>query len=185
MPANWTVARCPECASRRSPLTRVRSAFCYEGLVREMIHQVKYGHRAHHLRFFSLALFPLLRREFGVSPEVLIPVPLHRDRQWERRFNQAQLLARHLSLFSGIPVCSDLRKVAHTPSQSSLSGIARRRNLRNCFAFHSKHAPPRSALLIDDVITTGTTLRQCAIALRMAGVRRVYALTIARALKQF
>ena len=184
MPRHWRVELCPECKLERSPLRRIRSAYYYEGLVRQMIRDVKYRHRPRYLRFFACVLYPMISTEFPRSLEAIVPVPLHAAREWDRRFNQAALIAAEVSRFSGIPVRFELRKRSRSMPQSSLSGIARRKNLRGVFECHFSGKPPRSVLLIDDIITTGTTLTRCAAALRRAGVRHVYAATVARAVKQ-
>lgn len=183
MPAHWKVDRCPDCRVERSPVTRIRSVYCYEGLVRRMIHDVKYRRRPRYLMFFASKAYPVIRAEFPLSIAALIPVPLHRNRRWDRRFNQAELLCRKLSLLSGIPVVNALHKHSQTTPQSALSGVARRKNLRNAFTCRFPGPVPKAVLLVDDVVTTGTTLSRCAAALRRAGVRKVYALTIARAVK--
>ncbi len=72
------------------PITRLRSVYCYEGLVRQMIREIKYKHRTRFLQFFAGMLYPLICTEFPRSIEALVPVPLHLDREWERRFNQAE-----------------------------------------------------------------------------------------------
>lgn len=184
MPAHWKVEQCPECRAGRSPVTRTRSVYYYEGLVRQMIREVKYRRRPRYLHFFAGTLYPMICAEFPRSIQALIPVPLHLDREWDRRFNQAELMCRNVSRLSGIPVVNALHKHIKTMPQSSLSGVARRKNLRNVFECRFRGEAPKAVLLMDDVVTTGTTLIRCAAALRRAGVRKVYAATIARAVKR-
>src|SRR5262249_7330317 len=112
-------------------------------------------------------------------------VPLQREREWKRTFNQAEIIARHMSNLSGIPCRLILKKSRKTRSQSSLSGNARRANLRGAFEMKSSESIPSSVLIIDDVITTGATIEECARTLRRAGVKRVYAVSVARAVKNF
>lgn len=184
-PANWKVRICPDCSAHRRPFRALRSAFSYEGLVRKMIRDAKYGGHARYLRFFGEELYVLARREFSRPVEAIVPVPLHRAREWDRRFNQAELLARRIGTLWGLPVWKPLRKRKRTAAQSSLSGLARRSNLTRAFEFDddaARHSIPRSVLLVDDVITTGTTISECARVLRRAGVSRVYGISIARAL---
>jgi ComF family protein len=131
-------------------------------------------------------MFVYLRTSFPERVEAIVPVPLHRMRAWERTFNQAELLARHVSRLLGVPVWKALRKPKSTASQSSLSGIARRANLKGAFVLKKDGRRRHSVLLIDDVVTTGATLQECARVLRKsAGVKKVYALTVARAVQQF
>jgi ComF family protein len=185
-PHHWKVRICPECKVRKSALSRIRSVFYYEGLVKTMIHEVKYRRAARYLRELSENLYLTLRNEFPTSIQAVVPVPLHKMRAWERTFNQAELLAQNLSRLSGSPVWKALRKNRITPSQSSLSGTARRSNLKRAFAFVRSEFQGKSVLLVDDIITTGATLEECARTLRRsAGVRKVYALTVARAVQNF
>ena len=177
-PPHWTVKTCPDCKEKRLPLTQIRSAYRYEGLVREMIHSAKYGGKARMLRFFAEQLFEIVSAEFPRSIRVIVPVPLHRFREWDRKWNQAAFLANEIGRLSGLPVLLALKKMEQTKTQSSLSGAARRANLRG--AFNSVIAVPKSVLLVDDVITTGATLSECARVLRKAGACRVHAVTIAR-----
>jgi competence protein ComFC len=180
-PELWRVEICPDCRLRRPRLTRIRSLFLYETAVMQMIRQVKFSRQARPLHYFAERLTIQILQEFPRNIAALVPIPLHKTREWERTFNQSALLARYVSELSGIPVIDLLRRIKKTPAQTSLSGQARRRNLHGAFEFQSAKAIPRSVILIDDVITTGATLESCAAVLRKEGVRRVYAATIARA----
>ena len=182
-PSAWTVRRCADCRIRRSPVTMQRSVFSYEGLVRQMVRAIKYRGDGRFIRFFAEELF--VRAQWNVRWDAVVPVPLHRTREWHRKFNQAALLAEEYSRISGIAVWRGLVKRKPTPAQSSLSNLGRQKNLRNAFACKSGMPVPRKILLIDDVITTGSTVAECARVLRRAGAKRVYALSIARVLKQF
>jgi ComF family protein len=152
----------------------------YEGELRALIHLLKYG------RVESLAgpLGRLLQRSLPGSDayDAVVPVPLHWRRRFSRGFNQAHLLARVLGHALHIPVLSALRRTRSTPAQSSLTGIARRRNVRGAFQIRSSsNIAGTSLLLVDDVLTTGATANACATALKAAGARRVTVLTVARA----
>jgi ComF family protein len=184
-PAEWKVQICPECRTQKSAITMVRSVYYYEQLIQKMVLEIKYAGRARYLHYLSDVL---VQHAISHLPrfEVIVPVPLHRQREWERNFNQAELLANQLSRRMGIRVWKILRKPKKTLPQSSLSGTARRCNLKGAFECRQTKASYGSALLIDDVITTGATLQECAQVLRKStGIRRVYALTIARAVQQF
>lgn len=182
-PAHWSVKVCPDCKTKRLPLTQIRSAYRYEGLVQDMIHSAKYGGKARMLRFFAERLFEIVSAELPHSIRAIVPVPLHRFREWDRKWNQAAFLANEIGRLSGFPVLLALKKSQTTRTQSSLSGTARRANLRD--AFECVAAVPKTVLLVDDVITTGATLSECAIVLRKAGARRVYAVTVARTVLRY
>jgi ComF family protein len=110
--------------------------------------------------------------------DAIVPVPLYWRRRIERGFNQAELLARQLSGSTGLPVVRVLRRVRATSTQAGLSNTSRRRNV--AAAFRSRSVAGKRLLLIDDVMTTGSTAAACATALKRAGAARVALLTVAR-----
>ena len=113
--------------------------------------------------------------------DVLVPVPLHPRREWQRGLNQAAFLARRLGRRFGLPVAPRaLRRVRHTPPQAG-DPEDRRRNVRGAFVVgRPAQIAGRHVLLIDDVLTTGATANECARTLRRAGARRVGVFTFAR-----
>lgn len=184
-PVHWRVRVCSECHLGKTPLTKIRSVYYYEDLVKTMVRDAKFSRKVKLLCFFAEEMYVLARNEFPSNVQALVPVPLHRSREWERTFNQAERVAAEMSRYWGVPVWDVLRKIQKTKSQSSLSEGARRKNLQGVFVCKNAARIPRSVVLIDDVMTTGTTLRECSRTLRRAGVKRVYGLTIARVVKQF
>ena len=116
-----------------------------------------------------------------ISGDVLVPVPLHPKRERERGYNQSELLARELSKATGIPLESRvLRRTRDTPPQVSIDGYQeRKRNIEGAFECTSALDMP-SVLLIDDVVTTGSTMSACAGALKAAGAQSVWGLAVAR-----
>ena len=179
-PQHWKVKMCPECHQHRHRITAIRSAYEYEGLAAQMIKEAKYLRKGRYLHYFADQLFVLARAHFPSSIKAVVPVPLHRNREWTRTFNQAEILAARIAKLWNLPLWNALKKIGKTKPQSSLSGSTRRSNLQNVFQFRSKRRV-RSVLLVDDVITTGSTLNECARILRQNGVKRIYAVTIARA----
>jgi ComF family protein len=116
-------------------------------------------------------------------PEVLIPVPLHNLRMFKRGFNQAYELGSHISKVLEIPLLANsLRRHRNTQAQSGLSRKQRRKNMQNAFYWHSTRTAATHVALVDDVMTTGTTLRECARVLKNAGARRVDVWVTARAI---
>jgi ComF family protein len=111
-----------------------------------------------------------------------VPVPLHPTRQRERGFNQAGLLAEFLSARISIPCKRVLKRIRYTTTQTALDRAERMENLHNAFRLR-RNADVRGlqVLLIDDVLTTGSTLSECARVLKRAGAVSVYAATAARA----
>lgn len=126
--------------------------------------------------------------ELIAETELIVPVPLHRSRLWQRRFNQSALLASGLSRLTGIkadPLA--LTRTRATKSQGAMpSAKARRRNVRGAFKVADGRLAAvkgRTVLVVDDVYTTGATLNACAKALKRAGAERVLALTLARVVR--
>jgi ComF family protein len=121
-----------------------------------------------------------------VTPDIIIPVPLHKNRLRKRGFNQAVVLAELLFKEEKRKIrYSVLVRKVDTPAQAGLSGQARRKNLKNVFVVEkSAEVAEKTALILDDVYTTGTTTQECAKVLKAAGCRRVEVLTICRAHKK-
>ena len=134
-------------------------------------------------RLLLLAVYES-RRTHGLSfPEAVIPVPLYHLRQWQRGYNQADLLAKGLSRWLEIPCLSHIvKRVKHTHTQRGLTATARRQNLKNAFQVDlSKPFPYQRVALVDDVITTGSTLNEIAKQLRKLGVKEIQVWGLARA----
>ena len=134
-------------------------------------------------RLLLLAVYEARRTHQLTLPQLILPVPLHHLRQWQRGYNQADLLARQLARWLNIPYRNDLMKrIKRTPTQRGLTATARRRNLKNAFRI-SDTLPQtgyRSVALVDDVITTGSTLNEIAKQLRHAGVEHIQVWGLAR-----
>lgn len=109
----------------------------------------------------------------------LVPVPIHWSRQWERGFNQSELLAQRVSRALSLPVKPALVRRRRTPPQVGLEAVARQRNLQGAFATRPQASVAgRRLILVDDVRTTGSTLAECAAVLKNAGAYAVYGLTV-------
>ena len=176
---------CAECRSaKRTPISRVRSAGVYQGPLRQAILALKFGGK----RALALPLAKILAELYlsGLCKssdfDCVCPVPLDRQRQRERGFNQAQLLARYFSETVGLPLRDDLlQRVRPTLPQAMLPTEQRSKNVRGAFAL-TPHAEVKDArvLLVDDVYTTGSTLKECARILRQGGATEVCVITLAR-----
>lgn len=170
---------CGSCLRRPPPLDAVIAAFDYGFPVDRLLPRFKF-HRD--LAAGALLGDCLAQATSGaVPPAALVPIPLHIARLRERGYDQALELARMLARRHALPLRTDLlHRVRATSPQSRLDAPARRRNLRAAFAVQQLPDLPAHVVLIDDVMTTGTTLNAAAHALRRAGVRRVDAWVCAR-----
>lgn len=112
---------------------------------------------------------------------IIVPVPLHNFRQNYRGFNQAALIGQLLSKKLGLDYCQALKRVKNTKQQVGLIGKDRKNNIKNAFSLtRSFNLEPRSYILIDDVWTTGSTLKECCYVLKRNGAKKVWAITLAR-----
>ena len=181
-PSGRQCARCADCP----PVVDVARALgAYADTLRELVHALKYDGR----RSVAPRLAALVREHCGAvlaGADAVVPVPLHRRREWTRGFNQADAIASAL----GLPVWRLLRRTRHTDPQSTLAAPERRRNVHGAFALrrHARSRWRQTALsgaclvLVDDVSTTGATLDACADVLKAAGAKEVRAVTVARAI---
>ncbi len=175
---------CGNCLLTASPIDRARAAAFYAGVIRDRIHQLKFGGRLEWVPPLADLLAETAVREGMASADMLVPVPLHVKRLQERGFNQSGLLAGALGRRIGIPCRYDaLARGNRTRQQTRLSREERLRNLKGAFLVLKPEAVRgRRILLIDDVYTTGTTLTECARTLKAGGAAEVHALTVARTL---
>jgi competence protein ComFC len=169
---------------RRTPgFDYARSAARYEDVVREALHAFKFrGRRALAAPLGDLLVEAMEGRLPAAVPAVLVPVPLHPRRERERGFNQASLLAQRVGRAWRCPVRDDvLVRAVATHSQTELDAPARRANVRDAFRLRRPELiAGRHVVLVDDILTTGATLSECARCLRDGGAAAVGALTVAR-----
>lgn len=162
---------------------RARAAACYDGVMRDLIHGMKFLDRHEGARLFGRMLADAAR-DLLPDAEVIVPMPLSWSRLVWRRFNQAALLAQALGRETGLPVeLMALKRVRATASQVGLSFDERRRNVDGAFAVSPRRREKiagRRVLLVDDVVTTGATANACAAALKAAGARGVDVVSLAR-----
>ena len=143
----------------------------YTDAARTAMHRFKYGDAQYLAEFFA----SFLRLPEGISFDALVPVPIHKKRLRKRGYNQSALIAALIGAAHGIRVDEALlTRTKNTRTQTALSEDARRKNVKG--AFTARSCAGLSILLVDDVKTTGSTLSECAKALKKAGAAHVYAL---------
>jgi len=156
---------CGRCLKQPPAFDAVWASFAYAGAVERLLPRLKFHAD---LAAGSVLSSLMCQRVPAIEADAVVAVPLHRARLAERGYNQALELARPLATRLGAPLqVTLLTRARATTAQTGLSGAERRRNLREAFAVRG--AAPARVLLIDDVMTTGTTLAACAAALKQAG----------------
>ena len=173
---------CGTCLQRPPPFSTVHAAGIYQGRLKEAVHKLKYRNQltlAQPLGQFLGTAIAAAGSAF--APHRIIPVPLHPVRLRQRGYNQALEVARPIAQLLDIPLDTNLlQRTRKTQQQQGLSAIERRSNLRNAFALTSG-APALKILLVDDVMTTGETVRECCRTLLAGGVDEVQVAVVGRA----
>ena len=173
---------CGSCLVTPPPYKSARAAMLYDDVSRQLILGFKHGDRTYAAQ--ALAVWMHRAGDFLNEADALLPVPLHRQRLFKRRYNQSSLLAQRVGRLSGKPVLADaLRRVRATPIQGKLKRKERQENVKGAFAVVSRYAPEiegKTLVLIDDVLTTGATVEECTRVLLKAGAKQVHVLTLSR-----
>ncbi len=184
MPLQATDAEnCAACLAKPPRIARSRAAVVYDEVSRGLALRLKYGRKVAIAKTMARYMAPLI----GAQPEgtLLVPVPLHRGRLWQRGFNQSAIVARELSRQTGIENnVTLLKRIKRTPPLKGLSLQQRRRVVAGAFKVHDRSAVyGRTVVLVDDVLTTGSTANACARELRRAGAARVELISWARVVR--
>jgi ComF family protein len=170
------------CGLCRRGLAGFDAAYCfgeYDGALRKLIHLFKYDRFKPLAKPLGKLLASALPRDWKY--DVIVPMPLHWRRAWERGFNQSELLAAVLAKGLGAPLASVVRRSRRTPPQAGLTNAQRRMNVAGAFVWNKRFSVKgKHVLLVDDVLTTGATAGACAAVLKRAGAKRVTVLTLAR-----
>jgi len=177
-------ALCGLCARGRPVWDQARAVLRYDKNSRRLVLGLKHGDRTHIATAFGRWMYRA-GSEVLASADLLLPVPLHWTRLFQRRYNQAALLAQAVRAAGGPDVAADwLVRRRRTPVQGHLGPAARERNVRGAFGMRARRSVVgKRVVIIDDVMTTGATVGECASVLKRAGASSVGVLTLARALR--
>lgn len=177
---------CAACAARPPRYDRARAAMRYDDATRNLILRFKHADATHATPGFARWM-ARAGAELLADCDLIAPVPLHRWRLLWRRYNQAALLALALGRIGEKPVAVDLlQRRRHTPSQGRLDRARRHQNVAGAFALRpgrQERIEGARILLVDDVLTTGATIAECAKVLTKAGAAAVDVLTLARVIR--
>ena len=154
----------------------------YEGIVKESITRYKFQDKSSYFRTYAALLKDKITENIDLEKiDAVMSVPLHRSKKLSRGYNQAQLISRRLAyLMKKQDISNLLTRIIKTESQSGLEGEKREDNVRGAFEVrHPERLSGKSVLLVDDILTTGSTINECCRILKAAGVRAVHAAVIA------
>jgi len=181
--AGTEIDTCGRCLAAPPKIDRMRAAVCYDDLSRSIALRLKYGRKVGLAKTMARYMAPL--RGSRDDDVLLVPVPLHRWRLWGRGFNQSALVARELSKVWKVPVeLGSLRRIQRTRPLKGLNHNQRRKAVAGAFkAVSPERIHGRSIILVDDVLTSGSTAEACAQTLRKAGAKRVELICWARVVR--
>lgn len=171
---------CADCSRIRHSFDVGMAVFQYQEGIRESIYRFKYSNQRTYAAFYAQAMayrYGRTLRSWGI--EIIIPVPVSKEKKQSRGYNQAALLAKELSERLQIPYGEELVRVKNTIPQKELSPTERKTNLKNAFKMKQNIVKYKKVLLVDDIYTTGSTMDACATVLKQAGAGQVYCICLA------
>jgi ComF family protein len=169
---------CAECLSKTPPFSKISCYGIYDGALKESIHLLKFNG----IKRLAKPLSDMLVKMTADDFDAIVPVPLHISKLREREFNQTALLSRHIAKTINKPLLTEaLIKTRKTALQTAVDGKERRSNLRGAFSV-SQDVSGMKLTLVDDVITTGATVRECAATLKQAGAQEIRVVALARSM---
>lgn len=173
--------RCSVCSDRMWYIEKNICIAEYSGVMKEIIKHYKFHKRKRIYNKFTSQIFDAVKHS-GIQFDLIVPVPMNKKKKWERGFNQSELLARSVAKFYGKQYSSVLKEKNSTGSQKEMGYRERFLHILDRYEVTDRAAVSgRNVLLLDDVLTTGATINECARILKNAGALRVYSVTMARA----
>lgn len=168
---------CIRCAKRLN-FKIARSPFMYDGIIKRLIHNFKYDNAK--FLFKPLAKYMAnCYKENNMKADVIVAIPLYKARFKKRGYNQAEKLAEEMSKIINLPLISALERIKDTPSQTNLDFKERQRNIEGAFTVKDKSFEGKNVLLIDDVYTSGATMKEASKVLKQNGAKDIYIITLA------
>ncbi len=170
---------CHDCSRKTHWFIRGAALFPYD-YIRPSIYRFKYGGRQEYGQFYARQMAVRLTgqvREW--KPQALVPVPLHRKKERQRGYNQAEVLARQLGAIWNLPVLTNLVvRVKNTRPMKEIEGAERQNNLKKAFKLGENDVKLNTIIVIDDIYTTGSTVDAVAKVCREGGIKNIYVLSV-------
>ena len=167
---------CYDCGRHTHRYDSGKALLVYQGKIKDSLWRFKYQNRREYAWYYAAqtaARYGSWIRQRGI--EVIVPIPLHKQRRRQRGYNQAELYARHIGRMLGIPVRAELlRRVRQTVPQKQLNDVQRKNNLKKAFKCAPDIVQFKKILIVDDIYTTGSTIDAAAETLKSAGVQQVF-----------
>ncbi|WP_408647408.1 ComF family protein [Wolbachia endosymbiont of Pentidionis agamae] len=179
------IITCGLCTTKQPPFITLKSVFGYDENSKNMIINLKFFDNLIYVKTYAKWMYNANQDMFQ-NADLIVPIPLHKLRLFKRKFNQSALLAQAISKLSKLP-CDlfKIKRVCNTKPQSGLSLKQRQENLKKAFrVLNEKAFMNKSIVLIDDVITTGATIRSCAQEIMNSGAKEVRVLSLARTINE-
>ena len=172
---------CAACLNNRHAYDEAFAPFSYAGDIREAVSRFKYRGRAEYAAFFARCIFEYGRKRLLTwEADAFVPVPVHSARLAKRGYNQAELIAKELTKLTGIATDSGLlKRVKNTVPQKELDPLERRKNLTAAFEYIGRSPAPKTAVIVDDIVTTGSTADALALLLKENGAKSVFLVSAA------
>ncbi len=173
--------KCGICSERKFYISRNVTLSEYSGVMKNVIHSYKFNKKKRlHTHIAETALSEL--KKYNIQFDIITSVPMNRTKQWQRGFNQSELIAKFLSERLDKPYLPLLKEKSRFKSQKTLGYRERFLNILDRYRIlNTKKIKEKNIMLIDDVFTTGATINECARIIKSFGAEKVYSLTIARA----
>ncbi len=167
---------CAQCLEKKHSFEESLAPFSYSGSIQDSLLRFKYHGRAEYAAFYARCIWEYGKTRISKwDADVIVPVPVHRSRFEKRGYNQAALIAGELSTLSGISVREDLvRRKKKTKAQKELGAAQRKKNMEQAFEYSGKGDAPKKILLVDDIMTTGSTADTLSELLKENGAQKVY-----------
>ncbi len=174
--SNKEIEYCNDCSKKKHFYNNGLAVFLYDDIISKSIYRFKYHNRRTYAQFYGKAIADnngSQIKQWGA--QVIVPIPIHEKKLIKRGYNQAELIARELGRNIGIKVDEKiLVRVINTKPQKEMNKADRKKNLENAFKIATNVVEYKKVILVDDIYTTGSTIDECTLALKAAGVEQVY-----------